>query len=273
MTQNWYWITDTKLLIILGISLVWIFAGWLLYGFVGVSHGPEGGIDKIADTLVYILLWKLLIYVPPILVSGVSFSLWLYQNHPKSIKWVLLAIAGCIMLSIAYKKCFRKMIDTPKRIAAHIISYENWLTKQKRYKIHENITSSDYICDYVKSIISDAISECCSMYPDDDISTKTLYINAAMEAHYQEIPGVTGWEYIPDVRDIVPARADGDGKFLLNNRDLCLIAEHFQRSFRREHWYDRYQFKDFVIAEWYSWLPMTAVFYDDGTMDLVITPP
>ncbi|MBQ8949689.1 MAG: hypothetical protein IJ065_00800 [Eubacterium sp.] len=203
MTQNWYWITDTKLLIILGISLVWIFAGWLLYGFVGVSHGPKGGIDK---------------------------------------------------------------------IAAHIISYENWLTKQKRYKIHENITSSDYICDYVKTIISDAISECCSMYPDNDISTKTLYINAAMEAHYQEIPGVTGWEYIPDVRDIVPVRADDDGKFLLNNRDLCLIAEHFQRSFRREHWYDRYQFKDFVIAEWYSWLPMTAVFYDDGTMDLVITP-
>jgi hypothetical protein len=48
------------------------------------------------------------------------------------------------------------------------------------------------------------------------------------------------------------------------------VAAHYQKTLNRSHWYDRYQFESFVIAEWYSWLPMLAIFYDDGTMDLII---
>ena len=269
--QNWYRITNTKLLIILGLSFLWIVAGEILYALIGASHGPKGGLDKIGEALVYVFIWKLFIYGPPVLVSAGSFCLWLYQNHRKAIIWLLLAAAVCIIFAVAYKNYFRKFVDTPERIAARIDSYEKWEQEQQIYRIQKDRTVPDSICDYVKEMVSEAVSEFCSMYPEDDINMKISYINAAMEAHMQELPGVVGWEYIPDVRDIVPPRADGDEKFLLNNSELCIVAEHFQRSLRRDHWYDRYQFERYVIAEWYSWLPMMAVFYDDGTMDIVIT--
>ena len=272
MTQNWYYITNIKLLVILGVSLVWIFAGWLLYAFIGVSKGPEGGLDKIGEAIAYVFIWKLFIYGPPILISGISFCLWLYQNHRKAIIWLLLVIAVCIILAIAYRIHFRKLVNTPERIAARIDTFEKWGQKKRKYGLTEDRTLSDQICDYVKDVVSDARAICCSMYSEDDIDMKALYINAALEAHYRELTGVVGCEYIPDVRDIIPARGDGDGKFLLNNSELCLAADHFQRTLRTDHYRDKYQFESSAIAEWYSWLPMTAIFYDDGTMDIVITP-
>ncbi len=272
MTQPWYCITNTKLLVILGISVIWIFAGMLLYSFIGVSHGPEGGLDKIGEAIAYVFIWRLFIYGLPILVSGVSFCLWLYQNQRKAIIWLLLAIAVCIVLAVAYRIWGRKLVETPERTAARIDTFEKWEQKMRRYGFPEDRTGSDRICDYVKDTVSEAVSVCRSMYPDDDINMKTLYINAALEAHFRELPGVVGCEYIPDIRDIIPARPDGDDRFLLNNSELCLAAGHFQRTLKTDHYRDRYQFESDAIAEWYSWLPMTAIFYDDGTMDIVITP-
>ena len=270
MEQNWYSITNLKLLIILGASLLWIVAGWILYALVGVSHGPKGGIDSIGAALAYVFFWKLIIYVPPVLVSGISFCLWLYQNHRKAIIWLLAAIAVLIILAILYKTHFRKIINTPEHIAAGLETYEAWKEYRGKWRL-EKWTESDCIGDYVKDIVSEAVSDYRSMYDEGDIDLKLSYINAAMEAHYKELPGVEGWSYIPDVRDIIPLRSDGDDKFVLSNGELCIVAEHFKRDLRRDHWYDRYQFESSAIVEWYSWLPMLAIFYDDGTMDIVIT--
>ena len=78
--SNWYHITNMKLMIVLGIALLWIFAGWTLYALIGVDHGPKGGIDSIGNAIAYVFVWKLFINVPPILFSAVGFSLWLYQS-------------------------------------------------------------------------------------------------------------------------------------------------------------------------------------------------
>ena len=74
---EWYLITNKKLLVILGISLLWIIIGWILYIFVGADHGPKGGLDSIGNAIAYVFLWKLLIYGPPILLTAISFILWL----------------------------------------------------------------------------------------------------------------------------------------------------------------------------------------------------
>ena len=270
LMKNWYQITNLKMMIVLGIALLWIVAGWVLYAFVGAKHGPEGGLDSIANAIVYVFVWKLFIYVPAIILSAVSFSLWLYQNHRKAIIWVVAAIIACIVFTAIYNRYLRKMVDTPERVAGRINSFEEWNQHRLSSGVDEKWTESDYVCEYVEDIISEAVTECRSMYPEDDIAAGTSYINAAMNAHYRELPHVEGWEYIPDVRDISPARGDGDNEFLLNHSELCYVSEHYNRSLRRDHWYDRYQFERFVIAEWYSWLPMCAIFYDDGTMDIII---
>ncbi len=265
MTE-WYQINDIKLLIILGISLLWIIAGYGLYALIGVKHGPEGGIDQIANAIVYVFFWKVCIYIIPFIFSGVSLFLWLYQKHSSALKWVIAAIvAGCIFYMI-YQKHLRKRINTPESISKKLPTYEDWC----KTKLNKRWTESDLICRYIHDIVSDAILEFRRMYPDGDIMLKTAYINAALEAHFRELPHVEGWEYIHDIRERIPQRKDQDGRFLLKHTDFCVIADHYNKALRRDHWYDRYIFVSSPIVEWYSWLPMIIILYDDGTMDITI---
>ena len=268
--MSWYQITGKKLMIVLGISFLWIIAGWILYVFWGSEHGPEGGLDSIADAIAYVFIWKLFIYVPPIFLTVSSTLLWLWQNHRKAIIWLLAAVVIAFVLTKVYDRYIRKMVYTPERVATHTESFEEWEQKRRNDGVSEKWTENDLVCEYIGDLINKTLGEFRSMYDEDEIGTRTSYINAAVEAHYKEIPHVEGWEYIPDIRKIIPARIDGDDKFLLNNSELCGVAEHYQRTLNRNHWYDRYQFEQTVIAEWYSWLPMFVIFYDDGTLDIII---
>ena len=268
--NKWYHISNTKLFIVLGISVLWIIAGILIYEFIGSKHGPEGGLDSIADAIVYVFFWRLLIYALPVLASLLCFLMWMFQKHRKAFIWLIIAAVVCFACSVVYNKYLKKYVDTPKHIAEKLESFEEWKKRQSIYGVNEKYTESDYICEYLMDTVSDAAAECRCYYSAEDIDKKTEYINAAMEAHYSELAHVKSWEYIPDVRKLIPARKDGDDEFLLNNSELCKIAEHYGKTLRTDHWYDRYMFKDSVIAEWYSWLPMMAVIYDDGSMDLLI---
>ena len=184
--------------------------------------------------------------------------------------WVAVSVVACIMLIMVYNRFIRKIIYTPERVAAHTQTFEEWKRGPYKGATIDNQTDADMICDYLSDTVYHALAQYRSLHPDDDIILRTSYINAAINAHYRELPHVTGWEYIPDIRKLIPPRSDGDDQFLLNNHDMCIVAEHYRKTLRRDHWYDRYQFESSVIAEWYSWLPMCAVFYDDGTMDLFI---
>ena len=269
--MNWYRITNKKMLIIMVISILWIIAGWILYDAVGQKHAPKGGLDSVGAAVAYVFFWKLIIYVPPVLVTVITGFMWLYQNHRKAVIWVILAVFVCAVLVVVYNKVIRRRVYTPEYVAGRLRTYEEWQQYQKMFPVIENTTESDRICDYIEDTVYDALVEFGSFYSGDEIALKTDYINAALEAHYSELPGVEGWEYIPDVRTMIPARNDGDDSFLLVNSDFCAIADHYGRTLRQDHRYDRYYFRESVIAEFYSWLPMLAVFYDDGTMDLLVS--
>ncbi len=268
--MKWYQITNRKLIWILAIALVWLIAGCILYAAVGVKRGPKGGLDSIANAIVYVFLWRIVIFVLPALFAAAGMSAWLWQNH----RTVFFLVAGVIVLGLIlagiFHKFIRKKISTPERVAAHTESYEKW--ERKQYGVSDERTESDLVCEYLADLVSETMTEYRSMFPEEDIAHRTSYIDAALEAHCRELPHVEGWEYIPDIRALIPARADGDEKFLLGNAELRTAAAHYQRNLNRNHWYDRYQFERSVISEWYSWLPMLAVFYDDGGMDFVITP-
>lgn len=267
--MKWYQITGPKLLIILGISLLWIILGHIVYALIGVKRGPKGGLDSLADALVYVFVWRILIYGLPILLSLAAASAWLWQNHRPAVVWVIAAIVLLILGMVIYNKCIRKHVLTPERVAARVEAYDEWVEKERERGLREDRTVHDQICDYVGEIVGDVLAEYRSIYDEDSPERKRSYIDAVMEAHYREIPKVIGWEYIPDVRSLLPKHDDGDNKFLLNNREMRTLAEHYEKTLQRDHRYDRYCFEDTVIAEWYSWLPVLAIFYEDGTMDLV----
>ncbi|WP_044974202.1 hypothetical protein [Ruminococcus sp. HUN007] len=267
---KWYNITGTRLLVIIGLSVLWIAAASVIYVLIGSEHGPHGGLDSIADAIVYAFIWKLFIYVLPVLVSVISFMMWLWQKHRRSFIWITAAAILCASASVVYERCLKKYVHTPEYAARKTESFEKWNERQYVSGIYEKYTESDRICTYINSIVSDAVSEWEMYCPPEDEEKKLVYINSVMEAHSGELSHVESWEYIPDVRKLIPPRKDGDPKFLLNNAEMCMIADHYGKKLRTDHWYDRYQFKDSFIAEWYSWLPEMAVIYDDGTMDLVI---
>ena len=268
--MNLFQITDIKMILTVALSVLWIILGMLLYIFIGVKHGPQGGLDKLANAVVYVFIWRLFIYGPPILITTLLFALWLIQNHIKAVPIVVLIIVTLILSGLLYKRFFRKIIYTPERVAAGISSYEEWHRHNAGY-FSAGYTEHDMICKYIRYIISESLNEYRSMYSEDDTGLKTAFIDAALKAHCPELSQVEGWEYFPDIKKLpIPPRRDGDERFLLSHSDVRHIADHYHRTMNRDHWYDRYHFKNYAIIEWYSWLPMLAVFYNDGTMDMVI---
>nr|MCR4640404.1 hypothetical protein [Lachnospiraceae bacterium] len=67
--MKWYEITNKKLLIILGISLLWMILGRVLYIVIGQKRGPKGGLDSLADAVVYVFIWRIFITGLPLLLS------------------------------------------------------------------------------------------------------------------------------------------------------------------------------------------------------------
>ena len=268
--MKWYQVTNRKLIWILGISAAWLILGWVLYILIGAKHGPKGGLDSIANAIAYVFLWRLLIFAPPALFTMPGVFAWLFQNHRTAFFLTVGVMALCLLSAGIFHKFIRKKISTPERIAARTEGFAEW--ERKQYGVRDSWTESDLVCEYIGDLVSETMAEYRSLFPEDNIGLRTSYIDAAMEAHYRELPHVEGWEYIPDIRAIIPAWPDGDTEFLLRNSELKEAAAQFQRTLNRDHWYDRYQFERSAIAEWYSWLPMLAVFYDDGRMDFVIAP-
>ena len=268
--MNLFQITDIKMILTVALSVLWIVSGMLLYAFIGVKHGPDGGLDKLADAVVYVFIWRLFIYGPPVLITVLFFALWLIQNHIKAVPIAVIIIIALILGRILYIKFFRKIIYTPEKVAAGISSFEKWRSHNDE-KSSVEYTEHDIICRYSQYVISETMNEYRSMQSEDDVGLKTAFIDAALKAHCQELSQVEGWEYFPDIKKLlIPPRRDGDERFLLSNSDFRHIAGHYHRTMNRDHWYDRYQFKNSPIAEWFSWLPMLAIFYNDGTMDMVI---
>ncbi len=267
--MNLFQITDIKMIWSLVLSVLWLVSGILLYAFIGVKHGPDGGLDKLADAFVHVFIWRLLIYGPPVLITSVAFALWLIQNHIKAIPIVVIIIITLILSGLLYKKYFKKIIYTPEKVAAGLCSFEEWHSRHAG-DVSRKDTEHDTICEYIGYLISEALSEYRSMHFEDDVSLKTAFIDAALKAHCSGLSPVESWKYFPDIKKLIPPRSDGDERFLLSNSDFRHIADRYHRTMNRDHRYDRYQFKDSVIAEWYSWLPMLAIFYNDGTMDMVI---
>ena len=267
--MNLFQITDIKMILTVALSVLWLVSGMLLYAFIGVKHGPDGGLDKLADAFVYVFIWRLLIYGPPILITSVAFALWLIQNHIKAVPIAVIIIIALILGRILYIKFFRKIIYTPEKVAAGISSFEKWRSHNAGESSVE-YTEHDIICNYIKYVISETMNEYRSMHPKDDVGLKTAFSDAALKAHCPELSQVEGWEYFPDIKKLIPPRSDGDERFLLSNSDFRHIADRYHRTMNRDHRYDRYQFKNSPIAEWFSWLPMLAIFYNDGTMDMVI---
>ncbi len=268
--NSWYYISGTELLIILGICVLWILAALFLFITIGTKKGPTGGIDSIANAIIYALIWRIIIYVLPGIVLCISIFLWLWQNHRQAFYWAVATIVLCIFLLIVYKRYLKKFVYTPEYTAPKTESFEKWKKRQAVYKTGVNYTESDLICEYANQLVSNAVAIFSGFYPPEDIEKKLSYINTFMETRYRELPHMESWDYIPDIRDMIPPRSDGSDRFLLEHSDFCLVAKHYGKTLRTDHWYDRYEFKRSFIAEWYSWLPMMALIYDDGTMDLII---
>lgn len=265
-------------IILLIIAIIWLFVGHILMWTLGRKLAPSGGLDSIANALFYVMVWRSLVWGPPIILTLVGLFSWLYNSHIGMIKYVILAIVFVLILRKPLYSVGRQILMTPRKNAAAIQKYDAWLEDRKERASYYGVatrTESDYICEYIgKKVVDATVLNIAHIYPKTYQKKRIEYVNAALQEATKTIPHVTGYEYIMDITSIIPQRANAPAYgYLLNNSELIAVSEYYGKSLNTDHFGDRYQFGKVGSNNFRSNYPMVAIFYDDGTMDLEVTAP
>ncbi len=251
--------------------------------FISID-GPSGGIDSIASALIYAFMFRIITFGLPALIATASLLMWLYHNQKKLFKYVVIAIPICIILYLSgryvYDNHVRKMVFTPEYAAKdsydHYMSSsyiewdEEWNGIEEKY---EGVTDTPYdkSCQFLHLLYDYMGAEMRSAninMSDDKLMEQ--YIDAIMQERKSELPvKVTDWQYVPRLSALVstPSYSD-DGDFLLNDSSYAELEEKFGRPLCSDHKYSRYYGSS--TSQFYSWLSAVIVFYDNGTMDIVL---
>ncbi len=245
---------------------------------LGRKLAPSGGLDSIANALFYVMVWRALVWGPPIILTLFGLFSWLYNSHIGMIKYVILAIALVIILRKPLCSVGRQMLMTPLKNAASIQKYDAWLEERKERASYYGVaarTEYDYICEYIANKVVDAtVLNIAHIYPKTYQKKRVEYVNAALQEATKTIPHVTGYEYIMDITSFIPKRTNAPAYgYLLSNAELLAVSEHYGKRLNTEHFGDRYHFGKVSSNNFSSNYPMVAIFYDDGTMDLEVTAP
>lgn len=265
-------------IILLIIAIIWLFVGHILMWTLGRKLAPSGGLDSVANALFYVMVWRSLVWGPPIILTLVGLFSWLYNSHIGMIKYVILAIVFVIILRKPLCSVGHQILMTPLKNAAFIQKYDAWLEDRKErasYYGAATRTESDYICEYIGQKVVDAtVLNIAHIYPKTYPKKRVEYVNTALQEATKTIPHVTGYQYIMDITSIIPKRANASAYgYLLNNAELIAVSEHYGKKLNTDHFGDRYQFGKVGSNNFRSNYPMVAIFYDDGTMDLEVTAP
>lgn len=260
------------------IAILWLIVGHILMWALARKFAPTGGMDAVGKAIFYVMVWKISVWGPPIILASISLFSWLYSNHRWMIKYVILALVLVIVLWKLYNTLGRQILMTPKKNASSIQKYPDWLEDEKNFYSRygqSRWTEYDYICDYIGQKVVDAtVSNIHRIYPRTYQEIRVNYVNTALEETTKAVPHVTGYEYIMDITSIIGKRANSPSYgYLLGNEELLAVAEHYGKRLNTEHALNIYQFGKSAFNNFHSDYPMVALFYDDGTMDLVVTAP
>lgn len=248
-------------LIILGILIARLVLSFVLFQTVGLDNAPEGGLDSIADAIVYVWAWELFaIYIPLIEIVGVTL-VWLFMSHRKVFIGLLAAAVTLTGGYLVYDNVIKKHVMTPERAAQKIKPYEDWLEEESgSYRFSSfDYTDEDFICEYAEEVIDDTYYTFTDLHPDGDPGLKEEYLSAALEKAFRDTPYVTGWEYVPDVDRIITQNTIG--------LDTGALSDYYGRQLNNDHYFNRYG--DLEANGLYPWCSLMVIFYNDGTMDLV----
>lgn len=248
-------------LIILGILIARFVLSFVLFQTVGLANAPEGGLDSIADAIVYAWMWELFaIYIPLIEIAGVTL-VWLFMSHRKVFAGLIAAAVTLTAGYLVYDNIIKKHVMTPERAARDIKPYEEWLEEASDSYLYSSFDYSDedFICEYAEEVIDDAYYTFADLHPDGDPGLKEEYISAALEQAFRNTSYVTGWEYVPDVDRIITQNTIG--------LDTGALSDHYGRQLNNDHYFNRYG--DLAANGLYRDSSLVVIFYEDGTIDLV----
>ena len=248
-------------LIILGILIAKFVLSFVLFQTVGLDNAPEGGLDSIADAIVYVWLWELFaVYIPIAEIVGLTL-VWLFMSHRKVFIALLAGAVTVVVGYLVYDNILKKYVMTPERAAQKVKPYEEWLEEASvSYRFSSfDYSDEDFICEYAEEVTDDAYYTFADLHPDGDPALKEEYISAAMEQAFRNTSYVTGWEYVPDVDGIVTQTTAG--------LDTGALSEYYGRPLNNDHYFNRYG--DLMANGLYHDSSLMVIFYGDGTMDLV----
>ena len=188
---------NKKMKTLIIIAILWFIIGFILMNTVAVKFGPSGGIDSIANALVYVIAWRFMVFVPPVLFLIGSIYMWLYDNH-RNVFQIVSAVCVCaVILMILYNSVIKWFVYSPKYVAAQIQSYTDYaansLNDYERAHWDEKAIISHYVDYRVDHVVEIIIKR-----PVLNGKVIERYVDAFMDYHTKEISYLAEWDYVPN---------------------------------------------------------------------------
>lgn len=238
----------TKFIKIVIIAIIWFVVGHILMYTIGAQHVPSGGLDSIANAILYVALWRIFASVIPIIIILISALIWLYTAHPRFIKICFIII----IFGICTYKAAKFIIYTPQYLAENSESYKEVCEQMNNFEKNEE-TECDRIDYYIEWQTSTVLDKA-------KIRAKTKeekydYIIAFLDYRIKELPNVVSYKYIQDASIIV----DTDKKSY--EQEEMLLKYTKATNWCENHYY-KTRYVDFEK-------PIIIIYYDDNTVDAI----
>ena len=179
------------------IAILWFVIGTVLMQTVAIKFAPSGGIDSIAGALVYVFIWRFMVFVPPVLFLIGSIYMWLYDNH-RNVFQILSGVCVCfVILIILYNTKIKWIVYSPKYVARQMQSYTDYAASSLNEYEKENWNEKEVLSHYVDFRINHVVGK---IIRRPVLNGKIIerYVDAFMDYHAKGIPSLAEWDYVPN---------------------------------------------------------------------------
>ena len=250
-----------KLPIVLFIAaVVWFIVSHILMWTLGMKLAPSGGIDAIGSALLYVLLWRIIVWVPPLIFIILSLLILLHRKYPKFFVICVIVPAVIVVMLVIYNTVIKRVIYTPSYLARHTKSYKEYCEQDLNEFERTKETVQDHINDYIYWQ-SEHILEKVNKWANTPDKQKA-YVEAFLNYRIHELPDVTDYKYISDVLSVLDSNFEGDSVRLSSDKINDLLVYTGAAA-----WCDKHYGYGSPIVDIDN--PTVILYYNDNTIDAI----
>lgn len=245
-------------LILITIAAVWFVLTEILFRTIGMAMAPSGGIDMIASALVYVFLWRIIIFGPPIILIIIALLILLKRKDFTAFKFLLIGAAVIVLGFVLYNTAGKRILYTPSYMASHSQAFDEYCNNNLNELEKTSHTEQDHIMSYVYWQAEHILSKTKKWV--DSPEEEKEYVEAFLDYRLKELPNVKKYEYLPDIFSILQNK---EQKTYLTDEQLDEVLSYTKAN----AWcLNHYGYSTPIVSSDNS---MVIIYYNDNTVDLI----